>query len=113
MGLVTEEHQDPALAVEKWIKAEHRTVDDVVERLLKHPPVIVTREEDRRIPSRFRKGGNPSDRYKEAGIETSVVAEGTFEFYRKRLSTRVSVERGAYLGLFRGSSGLRGVRVGR
>jgi hypothetical protein len=87
MSLVTEEHQDPAMAIQEWIEKESPTVDDVVQRLLTHPPVIVTREEDKRIPRRFRKGGTPVERYRDAGIEPLVVEEGSYDFFSRTLSS--------------------------
>jgi hypothetical protein len=83
---VTEEHQDPVDSVQRWIEAEKPTVDDVVLRLLMHPPVIVTCEENKRIPGRFRTSGTPAERYDAAAIEPVLVEEGTFDFFRKRLA---------------------------
>ncbi len=86
MSLVTEEHQDPALAVDAWIRESGPTVDDVVQRLLAHPAVIITRDEERAIPRQFRTTGTPAERYRAAAIEPVLVEEGTFDFFRNRLS---------------------------
>src|SRR5580700_1388620 len=93
---VTEEHQDPVAAVEAWITASHGAVreDDVVLRLLTHPTVIITREEERRIPSQFRWDGSPADRYAEADIEPVLVEEGGYAFFSRRLSPNRAPPRG-------------------
>lgn len=93
---VTEEHQDPVVAIETWINEDlpSRTVDDVVHRLLTHPSVIVTREEERRIPSRYKFAGLPSERYAEAKIVVAPVQErGTFEFFGGRHLTKTKYPR--------------------
>jgi len=98
LGQVTKEHQDPALAVEAWIRVSPntRTVDDVVRRLLTYPPVIMTREEEKRIPGRFRHGGTPTERYGAAQIEWLFMDEGTFAFFRSRLSPNRQAKPGKY-----------------
>lgn len=85
MKQVTEEHQDPVDAVQRWIEAQKPTVDDVVWRLLTNPSVVITCEENRQIPSRFRTAGTPQERYHDPKIEPILVEEGTFDFYRERL----------------------------
>lgn len=84
---VTEEHQEPVLAVQEWIEGQldKVTVDDVVLRLLVHPSVIVTREEERRIPVAYRRRGHPEERYREAKIERVLVEQGTAAFFGSHL----------------------------
>lgn len=95
---VTEEHQDPALAVEEWIRAGSETisVDDVVHRLLLNPAVIVTREEEKAIPNTYRRSGVPEDRYREAGIEPVLVEEGTATFFQSRIAPGRKSRKGRY-----------------
>lgn len=95
---VTEEHQDPALAVEEWIRAGSETisVDDVVHRLLLNPAVIVTREEEAAIPNTYRRSGVPEDRYREAGIEPVLVDEGTSKFFQSRIAPGRTNRKGRY-----------------
>jgi hypothetical protein len=80
---VTEEHQDPVDAVQRWIEATSPEVDDVVLRLLTHPPVIITCRENELIHPRFRKAGSPAERYEH--IVPILVEEGAFDFFRTRL----------------------------
>jgi hypothetical protein len=97
MKQVTEEHQDPVAAVEKWItECATRTVDDVVERLLAHPSVIVTREEEKQIANVYRRGGIAAERYKDAKIETMLVDQGTYAFFSSRLLPDWSSKPGTY-----------------
>lgn len=82
LALVTDEHQEPVREVERWIaNRPDLTVDDVVLRLLRFPSVVVTRQEERRIPSNMRHGGCPLERYEAAGVEVVSVEEGTAAFF--------------------------------
>ena len=96
--LVTEEHQEPALAVQEWIEAnlETITVDDVVHRLLLNPCVIVTCEEERNIQNMYRRAGIPADRYREAGIEPVLLEEGAARFFEKALQFKRAARKGLY-----------------
>jgi hypothetical protein len=95
---VTEEHQDPALEVEGWIRdaGDKISIDDVVLRLLTYPPAVVTLEEERAIPPHFRRAGAPGARYAAARIELQIVAVGTAEFFRRRNGRRGRTRRGKY-----------------
>jgi hypothetical protein len=95
---VTEEHQEPALAVQKWIEhgATSVSVDDVVLRLLLNPAVIIKREEERGIPSGFRRSGSPEERYREAGIKVVLVEEGTATYFGNHLWPGKTKRRGQY-----------------
>jgi hypothetical protein len=95
---VTEEHQEPALAVEGWIRAGADTisVDDVVHRLLLYPSVVITRREEADIPNAYRRGGVPEDRYREAGIEPVLVEEGTAKFFESRIAPGRTSRKGRY-----------------
>lgn len=80
---VTEEHQEPALAVQEWIEARSDTikVDDVVHRLLLNPSVIITCEEEKCIANEFRRHGTPEVRYREPGIKPILVEQGAASFF--------------------------------
>jgi hypothetical protein len=94
---VTEEHQEPALAVQKWIqRRDSITVDDVVLRLLLNPSVIITREEERNIPSSLRRCGDPGERYTAAGIEIVNVEQGTASYFASHLWPGRRQRRGQY-----------------
>ena len=97
-ALVTEEHQEPALAVERWIEGnfDKITVNDVIQRLLLHPCVIVTCEEERRIPNMYRRAGAPAERYREAEIEPVLEEFGTAEFFENSLRSKRAVRNGRY-----------------
>ena len=79
-GLVSSRSQ-----AENFIKLGKVTVDDVVLRLLVHPSVIVTREEERRIPVAYRRRGHPEERYREAKIERVLIEQGTAAFFGSHL----------------------------
>ena len=95
---VTEEHQEPALAVEEWIKAgaDATSVDEVVHRLLLYPSVVITRREEKDIPKVYRRSGAPEDRYREAGIEPVLVEEGTAKFFESRVAPGRTSRKGRY-----------------
>ena len=97
-ALVTEEHQEPALVVEEWIRAraDEISVDDVVHRLLLYPSVVITRREEADIPAAYRRRGTPEDRYRDAGIEPVFVKEGTAEFFAGHLSPERTSRKGRY-----------------
>jgi hypothetical protein len=95
---VTEEHQEPALAVQEWIEGQLDTVtvDDVVRRMLLCPSVIVTCEEEADIPNEFRRRGLPDERYRKTGIELVLVEQGTARFFENHLRSGRSNRRGRY-----------------
>lgn len=90
LGFVTDEHQEPVREVERWIaERSGLTVDDVILRLLRFPSVVITRQEERRIPGAMRHGGIPSQRYAAAGIEIVRVEEGAAAFFGIRRKASV------------------------
>lgn len=95
---VTEEHQEPALAVQEWIEQNLDTisVDDVVHRLLLSPCVITTCEEEARIPNAYRRRGAPEERYRAAGIEPILVEQGAAQFFQNHLRPGVAPRKGRY-----------------
>ena len=89
-SLVTDEHQDPVREIEtRWNSEPTLTADAIVGWLLKYPSVIVLREEERRIPSRYRNAGSPAERYAAAGIVVEEVEQGTAEFFAQGRARRV------------------------
>lgn len=80
---VTEEHQDPVASVGDSILValDTITVDEIVERLLIHPSVIVTRHENRHdIPRGMKHRGEAAARYVVIGAPV-LVEEGTMAFF--------------------------------
>ena len=95
---VTEEHQEPALAVEKWIEknGDMITVDDVVHRLLISPCVITICKEEKAIPNEYRRTGFPEERYRQAGIEPVLVEHATALFFENHLRPKRVSRTGRY-----------------
>ena len=87
---VTDEHQDPVREIEtRWVNTEDVSAQRIVEWLLQHPSVIVLREEERRIPSKYRHAGTPRERYAAAGIVVRQVDLGTSAFFNRGRNMRV------------------------
>lgn len=93
---VTWEHQEPVVAVTDWATVEGRSVDEVVLQLLRCPGVVVTKVEEKAIPSKFRHAGTPGDRYRAAMIEPVLVDVGTADYFRSANGGRTPVSRGKY-----------------
>ncbi|ESQ89912.1 hypothetical protein ABAC460_11465 [Asticcacaulis sp. AC460] len=94
---VTFEHRDPVSQIEHDIfDADGNligTIDDIILRLLKCPPVIILRTEEKAIKAKSK--GTAEERYRDTRIEITVVEQTSGEFFGDPDLKRV-VRRGKY-----------------